>query len=378
MKQVVVSFFILLGFLCSCGNTSKRVAEQGDTLHLENARLLTMVDYKGYTEVSLSDPWHKGRVLHRYILVPRGDRGDKVLKDINTEGKTLVRIPVTRSVVFTTVHCSLLADLGAKNAVKGVCDLKYILLPWVQKAGKPSPGIVDCGSSMSADVEKIIDLKPQAILLSPFENSGGYGKLDDIHIPIIECADYMEPTPLGRAEWMKFYGLLFGRERQADRLYSQVSKQYHRLQRQAEQARTHPKIITELKTGPVWYVPGGSSYVSQMIADAGGRYAFSSNSKKGSLSLTFEKVLDKAGDADIWLYKYDGHPCNLKELLAGYAGYQQMKAFKNKKIYGADCARVPYYEESGFHPERVLRDLMIIFHPEIKAGKLRYYKHLNG
>lgn len=377
MKQLLVSFVLLLSIVSSCGRNSRPVGEKGDTLYLQYARQLTMVKYKGYTEVSLADPWHKGKILHRYLLIPRGREGERVLKKIHTSDGTVVRIPITRSVVFTTVHCSLLADLGVKNAVKGVCDLQYILLPWVEKNGKPAPGIVDCGNSMNADVEKIIDLRPQAILLSPFENSGGYGKLDEIHIPVIECADYMESTPLGRAEWMKFYGLLFGREQQADSLFLQVCKQYHQLQAQARHMRTHPKVITELKTGGVWYVPGGSSYVGQMIADAGAHYAFSSDKSEGSLSLTFEKVLDEAGDADIWLYKYNNHPCNLKELLSGYTGYQQMKAFKDKQVYGADCARVPFYEESGFHPERVLRDMMIIFHPEIKIGKLRYYKRLD-
>ena len=377
MKQLLVSFILLLSIVSSCGSNSRPVAEQGDTLRLQYARQFTMVKYKGYTEVSLADPWHKGKILHRYLLVPRGGEGDHVLKKINTGDGTVVRIPVTRSVVFTTVHCSLLADLGVKSAVKGVCDLQYILLPWVEKNGKPAPGIVDCGNSMNADIEKIIDLRPQAILLSPFENSGGYGKLDEIHIPVIECADYMESTPLGRAEWMKFYGLLFGREQQADSLFLQICKQYHQLQERARHMKTHPKVITELKTGAVWYVPGGASYVGQMIADAGGRYAFASDKSEGSLSLTFEKVLDEAGDADIWLYKYNEHPCNLKELLSGYTGYQQMKAFQDKQVYGADCARVPFYEESGFHPERVLRDMMIIFHPEIKMGKLRYYKRLD-
>lgn len=377
MKQLLVSFVLLLSIVSSCGSNSRPVWEKGDTLRLQYARQLTMVKYKGYTEVSLADPWHKGKILHRYLLVPRGREGERVLKKINTSDGTVIRIPVTRSIVFTTVHCSLLADLGVKSAVKGVCDLQYILLPWVEKNGKPAPGIVDCGNSMNADIEKIIDLRPQAILLSPFENSGGYGKLDEIHIPVIECADYMESTPLGRAEWMKFYGLLFGREQQADSLFLQVCKQYHQFQAQARHMRTHPKVITELKTGAVWYVPGGASYVGQMIADAGARYAFASDKSEGSLSLTFEKVLDEAGDADIWLYKYNDHPCNLKELLSGYTGYQQMKAFQDKQVYGADCARVPFYEESGFHPERVLRDMMIIFHPEIKMGKLRYYKRLD-
>lgn len=116
-------------------------------------------------------------------------------------------------------------ELGCQQAIRGVCDLDYINIPDVKKraalsrntaAGKASAGnaaarnsIVDCGSSMAPDIERIIALKPEAILLSPFENSGGYGKLDKLHVPIIEAADYMESSPLGRAEWMKFYGMLF-------------------------------------------------------------------------------------------------------------------------------------------------------------------------
>lgn len=123
-------------------------------------------------------------------------------------------------------------ELGCQQVIRGVCDLDYINIPDVKKraaagnaaAGKASVGnvsaenaaagnsIVDCGSSMAPDIERIIALKPEAILLSPFENSGGYGKLDKLHVPIIEAADYMESSPLGRAEWMKFYGMLFGNE----------------------------------------------------------------------------------------------------------------------------------------------------------------------
>ena len=136
-----------------------------------------------------------------------------------------VRTPVERSAVFIAPHCQLMYELGCQQAIRGVCDLDYINIPDVRKraalsgntaAGKTSSGnvsaenaaagnsIVDCGSSMAPDIERIIALKPEAILLSPFENSGGYGKLDKLHIPIIEAADYMESSPLGRAEWMKF------------------------------------------------------------------------------------------------------------------------------------------------------------------------------
>lgn len=190
-----------------------------------------------YAEVNVANPWKAGTLLHRYILIPKGKEGDEMVARLalqRTSGMgcttDTVRTPVERSAVFIAPHCQLMYEMGCQQAIRGVCDLDYINIPDVKKraalsrntaARKASSGnvsagnaaarnsIVDCGSSMAPDIERIIALKPEAILLSPFENSGGYGKLDKLHIPIIEAADYMESSPLGRAEWMKFYGMLF-------------------------------------------------------------------------------------------------------------------------------------------------------------------------
>ena len=123
--------------------------------------------------------------------------------------------------IFTTVHCAMLQSLGREDCIAGVADLKYIKIPWVHQQVKEGR-IVDVGEGMSPVIEKIIDNRPDAILLSPFENSGGYGKLEDIDIPIVECAEYMEESPLARAEWLRFYGLLFGCEHEADSLFAVV------------------------------------------------------------------------------------------------------------------------------------------------------------
>ena len=244
----------LLMAACQGGKTAAADAEAGDTLEMKYAKLLTIVkhgdgeessdaaeciDYQ-YAEAIIANPWKAGTMLHRYILIPKGKEGDKMVAMLARRRSTgarcttdTVRTPVERSAVFIAPHCQLMYELSCQQAIRGVCDLDYINIPDVKKraaaagnaaAGKASAGktsaenasagnsIVDCGSSMAPDIERIIALKPEAILLSPFENSGGYGKLDKLHIPIIEAADYMESSPLGRAEWMKFYGMLFGNE----------------------------------------------------------------------------------------------------------------------------------------------------------------------
>ena len=144
---------------------------------------------------------------------------------------------------------------------------------------------------MSPVIEKIIDLHPDAILLSPFENSGGYGKLEDLDIPLVECAEYMEVSPLARAEWMRFYGLLFGKQKKADKLFAEVDKNYNDLKEQAKDAGKGRSVMMDKQVGSVWYVPGGHSTIGQMIKDAGGRYPWEDDEHSGSLPLSFETVL---------------------------------------------------------------------------------------
>ena len=230
---------------------------------------------------------------------------------------------------------------------------------------------------MSPDIERIIDLKADAILLSPFENSGGYGRLEEIGIPIIECADYMETSALGRAEWMKFYGLLYGCEQKADSLFAEVEKAYHQLMKQAKQSTIHRSIVTERMTGSTWYIAGGKSSVGRLIADAKGIYAWASDTHSGSLALPFEAVLDKAGDADVWIFNDSGTtPMTYQRLSAEFHGYTSMKAFQRKQVYVVNSMTVPYFEQVSFRPDWLLRDYTILLHPDLKLGNLKYFKPL--
>lgn len=201
-------------FLSSCGGRSKTASAlaNGDTIPLRYAENLTLVSYPGYTLAALRNPWDTLHTLHTYILVPK----DRELPAHLPAG-TVVRTPLSKSVIYSSVHCGLMDNLGVFGSIGGVCDLKYIKLPTVHEACRRGT-IADCGDGMNPDMERIIDLHPDAILLSPFENSGGYGRIEKLDIPIIECADYMETSALGRAEWMRFYGLLFGVAPQADNL----------------------------------------------------------------------------------------------------------------------------------------------------------------
>jgi len=407
----------LLMAACQGGKTAAADAEAGDTLEMKYAKLLTIVkhgdgeessdaaegiDYQ-YAEAIIANPWKAGTMLHRYILIPKGKEGDKTVAMLARRRSTgarcttdTVRTPVERSAVFIAPHCQLMYEMGCQQAIRGVCDLDYINIPDVKKRAALSGNtsaqnpIVDCGSSMAPDIERIIALKPEAILLSPFENSGGYGKLDKLHVPIIEAADYMESSPLGRAEWMKFYGMLFKKdgnapktalaascEPKADSLFAKIEKEYLKLKAEAAGYPKGLSILTERKTGNVWYVPGGKSTMGILLRDAHARYIFADDTHSGSLSMSPEQIIAKGNQVDVWAFKYfGGNALTKQNLLAEYQGYQALKAFQTGTVYETDTSCEPYFELTSFHPEILLREFIILSHPEAgdKFGKLRFYK----
>ena len=382
LKYVKLLFLVTLFSACRGGQTSS-VQVEGDTVTFKYATLLSVVRYDGYVVASLQNPWKEGMTLHRYVLIP----SDREVPPHIPSG-TIIRTPLRRSMMFTTVHCAMLMSLGQENSISGVADLKYIKIPWIQEQVRKGK-IADVGDGLSPVVEKIIDQRPDAIFLSPFENSGGYGKLEEIDIPLVECAEYMEKTPLGRAEWLRFYGILFGCEQKADSLFHVVDSNYNALKAQATQRdgsfvisamsqKNRPSVLLDKVTGSVWYVPGGQSTIGQMIQDAGGDYPWAKDEHSGSVSLPFEAVLEKAGEADVWLFRYSSdHDITYAELSAEHHGYDQFRAFRQKNVYGCDVERSPFYEESPFRPDWLLNDFIRILHPEIEGlAPLRYYKKL--
>lgn len=378
---LVIVFVVALLSLSGCRKSRLSTSDAvGDTIPLRYAQNLTMVRFADGILVELKDPWHEGRILHRYWLTEDSNRKrsslhtslSSLLSPLST-----VTFPLQRSVVFNTAHASLIGMLNATDRIAGVADLKYMLLPDVQRRVQQGE-IVDCGNSMSPDIEQIVSLHADAILLSPFENSGGYGRLEKLGIPIIECADYMETSPLGRAEWMRFYGLLFGCSQQADSLFSAVEHAYCAL-RDSVSTSAPLKILTERLTGSTWYVPGGKSTVGRLIADAGATYAWADDDHSGSLALSFETVLSKSGNADVWLMNTSSsQPFTYESLAAEHHGYTQFKAFRDRNIYFINTLQVPYFEEVSFRPDLLLRDYITMLHPNPQHPPLRYFQKMHS
>ena len=371
---ICVSALALLSVYACGGKRTGSVAQGGDTVRMEYAKHITIVKHDGYTTAELSNPWRKDAVLHRYVLVCRKDSARMASKVSAMDG-TVVYTPVGRGVMFSAPHCYLMGEIGAADAVSGVCDLNYINLPYLHKAVSEGR-VADCGNGMSPSVERIVSVSPDALFVTPFEEVN-YGQLANIGVPLVECADYMETSALGRAEWMKFYGMLVGRENEADSLFDVVKRNYADYKDRAMKSALHPRVITERVVGGVWYCPGGESSMGQLLRDAGADYVFADDKHSGSLTLSPEKVIEKAATADWWLFVNSGAG-NLDRngLLTEYEGYKMIKAYREGHVL--ECVPSisnPYFEQISFRPDFLLADFISWFHPELHiSSSAHYYK----
>lgn len=365
---ILVTIMLLFTSCFRSGHGADNALDTKDSV-ITTAKLLSMQRSDDYTLVTVGDPW-KGGVLHRYVLVPR----DSVLPKDLPEG-TVVRTPVYRALVYSSVHTSLLDELGAIGKVRGVVDSQYFIDSAIVQ-GLETGFIYDCGNSMNPTVEKVIDMQPDAILLSPYQDAS-YGQIAKLDIPIIECADYLEYDPLGRAEWVKFYGELVGKRAEADSLYNTVVKAYNDMKQKAAGAKTHPTVVTEMVISGVWNVPGGQSYMARILADAGGRYLWADDKNTGSLALDFDQALAVAHDADYWFIKWTNIN-SLKDLQGAYDLNKEMSAFKNKRVYVCDTDKTRFFDRIPFHPEVLLREFATILHPELFPDFNNHmYRHLD-
>ena len=315
----LLASFLLLCLTLSCNMRQSSHSENSlssDTIRY--AQGFSVHHFDDYTAVEVHDPWDSTRLLQRYLLVDR----DRPVPGNLPKG-TVVQVPAQNIVVYTSVHAAIIDQLG---------ETRYMDTPSIQE-GLKAGRIADMGEATAPNVEMMIDKGAELVIVSPFQNSG-YGPVEKLGIPIIEGADYMESLPLGRTEWIRFYGMLF--------------------------------------------MPAGDSYIANMYADAGADYVFKELPGAGSTPLAFETVLDRAIHADMWLIKYNqSEDMTYGDLRAEYAPYENFDAFKNRRIYSCNTGLVPYYEEFPLHPDYLLKDLIWVFHPELLPGySPRYYRKM--
>lgn len=345
-----------LMLLAAChGHTLCDSGEQGDTLQLRHARHLVIVDYADRTEVTLRNPWDTAQTIARYCLFNRNVQQP-------TTQSVAIPVPLRCVGMFSTVYCAMLHEMEADEAIGGMCDLQFCHLDYIND-GVSKGRIANLGNSMEPNIEQVMNLMPEALMPSLFENNGGLKRVEALGIPIIWCADYMETTPLARAEWIRFFGRLFGKGEMADSIFRTVEHRYQTLCTAAHEATRHsakPRLLPEMPWRGQWTLPGASSTSAKLYADAGADYIFRHLKGTGSIPLSTEHVVEKGVTADIWLIKYHG-TLSRAQMVADTPLLGTIKA----PIWWCNTAQSPLYEDTPFHPERLLECLTAILHPEL-------------
>lgn len=343
------------------------------------AKGFTVSYQKHYKIVSVSNAWKGANTSFQYILV---QCGTPIPAGFSPE--QIIQIPVQSIVVMSTTHLPHLQQLGVVDRIKGVSDFKQINTPSVIERIK-SKQLAEVGSNQSVNVEKILDLAPELVTTfgSGDPKTDAHPKLLEAGLKVAIVAEYMESSPLGRAEWLKFMSLFFNREAKAEKAFEQMAKRYNAIAQKAKQAKRKPSVFAGFDNKGTWYAPGGDSYAAKFLEDAGAKYLWQHDRSNGSLNLSFEKVFDRANQAEFWLngsQKWN----SLKDVLASDDRYQTFAAIKSGKLF-TPTARLnetggnDYWESGMANPDVILADLVKIFHPELMPDRqLVYYRQLSA
>ncbi len=372
MKNIIFLSAWIFCSLTACKESPKKTAitpEQNSLV--EYAEVFTVDKQKEYTLINIKNPWDSTKLLQTYVLVDR----DKQLP-ANLPKGTIIRTPVQSAVAYSVVHCTSLYEIGKFDILKGICESKYIRKAEIQQKLLENK-VQDLGLASSPDIEKIMELEPEVIFTSPISGQN-YGQIEKLRIPIIEVPDYMESHPLGRAEWIRFYSFFVGNETIADSLFNETKNNYNLIKEKVANVQYRPSVFTDTRYQSSWNMPGGKSYLANMLNDAGGYYVWSDDNSKSFLPLPFEAVLDKAGEADYWLIKYHASENLTRESLKKeYSSYALFKAYKEKHVYGCNTFFKDYYEDLPTHPDYILKDFAAIFHPDLFPDyQLKYHNIL--
>lgn len=379
---------LLIGLMAGC-STSSSLYEKGDTHYqgkdlfpekttISHARGFTISYHGHYKVVKIMSPFEQSIDTLAYILLQRGTP-----RPIGYRDSQVIEIPVRSMVAMSSLHIGLAGFLGCEDILTGMGNLKYVSSPKVIsriRAGK----IVEVGKDQGLNEELLVGMHPDLIMAtgSPVSKISRYESLHQAGIPVLVNTEWVETTPLGRAEWVKLLAALINREGAVNRKFAAVEQEYNKLAALTRQVRTRPSLISGMNSKDAWYVPNGDSYVCRFFRDAGGSYHWSGTKATGSLPLSFESVYPVALEADYWLNVSIGNVRTKQDVLARDARYADFNAFKSNHIYSynkrmnAQGAN-DYWESGAVNPHLVLADLIRILHPELlPKHELVYYQSI--
>ncbi|CAL2087220.1 iron complex transport system substrate-binding protein [Tenacibaculum sp. 190524A05c] len=350
-------YFIFIFTLCiSCKKEIIKNTSEGVKTSIKYAKGFDIVNENGNRYLVLKKVFQNGTNSYKYLL-----------SDKSNFQKNILKVPIEKLVITSTTHVPMVELLEKEKTIVGFPNTKYISSERTRTL-VDSGAITELGSEQSMNTEILIDLEPELVIgFSLHPNNKLYNNIKKLGIPVVFNGEWLEETPLGRAEWIKFFGALLGKEKKADSIFSVIEKNYLEAKKIAQSTEQKPKVLSGSMFKDTWYVPAGESFMAKFMSDANLDYIWKDTEGTGSLQLSFESVLDKAQFADFWL------GCGLSEtreqLISSNRHYDKFEAFNNKKIYTIASKKGPtggliYFELAPTRPDLVLKDMIKITNPE--------------
>jgi len=366
---------ILILFLTSCHSENvKKLNQQTSESYFKYAQHVSLNNFDNFQILHITNAY-PGAPDYDYVLTEKGTKLPDSLQKMSR-----INVPLQNIIVTSTTHLPALDLLGLQDKLIGFPNTRYISNKHFRenvKAGK----IKDIGNGRQLNTEEILQLHPGLVMrFNSGQDQNNDRFLQENGIPVLYNADWMEQNPLGRAEWLKVTGLLFGKEKQADSLFKNIETNYLAVKQKIDTSDSKPIVLQGGVFGDKWYVPGGRSYAAQLIKDAGGNYIWQNDTHTGSLALNYENVLLQLPKADVWLNP--GMLISKAALLKQLPVIKDFKVYRQDKIYTYNLTKgatggVIYFEESNSHPDKVLNDLYHIFYTEKNPEyRFNYYRKL--
>jgi len=380
-RLLKINFFLLILFLASCFSENRKAESDGEIIPDFDSSIVSTkisesvgfdIEYSNnYKSLSVFNPWQKSKgVVYRYLLVNRGAPMPE------TDGyDEVIRIPVKNVVCLSTTHIGFISAIDKTESIKGISGSGFVYSSDLKDAR-------DVGYEDDLDYELILSLQPDVVFA--YNISGDavkyINKLKDLGIKVVVVGEYLEDSPLAKAEWIKFFSAFFNLEKEACDYFNLVTEEYYSLKKLTDSVAEKPDVLVGMPWKDAWHLPGGNSYQAMLIADAGGNYLWKENSGRESFILDLESIYKKAGKASVWINP--GQSASKEDMIETDERLNLFESFKKGQIFNNNKritkgGGMDYWESGTVNPHLVLKDLIHIFHPSLlPEHNLFYYQRI--
>ncbi|MFI3324390.1 MAG: ABC transporter substrate-binding protein [Rikenellaceae bacterium] len=382
MKYLIAFVCLVAGLACGCSSGGQRADLSDFTVSIYQPAYASGFEILGSEEsasslVRITRPW-QGEALESFdlLILREGEAAPSDFAGAVIEGEAL------RIVALSSSNVAMFDRLGEAQRIVGVSGIDYITSANITKRAAEGE-LHDVGYDTALNYELLTILKPDIVLLYSVSgaNSGVTAKLTELNIPYIYIGDYAEESPLGKAEWMVAMGEICGKRTVAEQLFAQSEASYNDLKQKALECSERPAVMLNAPYRDIWYMPSERSYMVRLIEDAGAQYAYKGNSTASTKPISVEEAYALATTSQFWLNT--GVSINsMADLRSQVPKFAQMPMVRNSAVYNSTARSTPmggsdFWESGVVYPERILADLIEIFHPSLIEGEgLYYYKQL--